>query len=78
MHTFEVIGSGAFPADMLRYDECWPARAEDAAAVVLETENLSARQSRRRVRLCSHKSFAPAIVRWESFGWQVAMNECDA
>lgn len=70
-HTFIVGGSGAFPTDMLRHDECWPVATLDALAVGLECSNLRARQSRRIVKLATSRPFTPSVGRWESFGWIV-------
>lgn len=59
---FTVEGSGAFPLDMLRYDECWPV---DGEAV----ETMGGRH-RRQVRLRSCKP-RPTDGRWSSFTWEV-------
>lgn len=69
---FTVIGSGPFPADMLRYDECWPATENDAHAVVLETTGMRAKQSHRRVTLVTGKHGSPS-GRWASFGWAIVL-----
>ena len=67
-HEFIVVGSGQFPLDMLRYDECFPLSAEDV-------EHLSAR-GRRYVHLGSYKTVGvPTRGRWESFNWRVALSE---
>jgi hypothetical protein len=33
LFKFTVVGSGVFPFDMLRYDQCWPASENDSAAI---------------------------------------------
>lgn len=64
-YHFTVQGSGEFPYDMLRYDECWPWYGEDSS-------RLSAHhRDRRRVVLMSCSQTAPTDERWKSFGWQV-------
>ena len=62
---FTVIGSGSFPFDMLRYDECWPLMPEDASAL--------SREDRRKVELLTNKRFGPTTARWASFGWHVIL-----
>lgn len=69
---FTVIGSGPFPADMLRYDECWPATADDAHKVGMETTGYRAKQSHRRVTLVTGKHGSPS-GRWASFGWAIVL-----
>ncbi len=58
---FTVEGRGDFPFDMLRYDCCWPARGEDAAAL--------SDTGRRTVTLLSSQE--PTRGRWSSFLWGV-------
>ena len=60
--TFTVEGSSPFPIDMLRYDLCWPAKADDAAWIPRSG-------SGRHINLKGLKT--PTIGRWESFGWKV-------
>lgn len=31
--SFTVKGSGQFPLDMLRYDQCWPTGTDDASKI---------------------------------------------
>lgn len=62
MKCFTVTGSGPFPFDMLRYDQCWPYESEDAAkmsgdeirSIVLQTD---------WKRVITYK-------RWSSFTWE--------
>jgi hypothetical protein len=65
--TFVVEGEGIFPLDMLRYDKCWPATADDvaeiAAACSFHGDGL------RRISLVSDDY--PTLARWESFNWTV-------
>lgn len=70
MTTFTVTGSGAFPLDMLRYDECWPATADDATYI---GRSWARGTGRSRITLITHDRTAPARDRWESFGWQVVI-----
>lgn len=60
---FVVEGSGAFPFDMLRYDQCWP--RDGAGSTVLPMMH------RRRVVLVSDWFEAPSARRWEASAWQV-------
>ena len=68
--SFEVVGRGDFPVDMLRYDSAFPAdgNAVDAIAFRVERENW---RQERTVRLGSYRSTEPTIGRWNSFGWRV-------
>lgn len=71
---FTVEGTGPFPIDMLRYDECWPAgEAHDAAAIAntFHPRNIGAPW---RITLKSRKLDAPTYKRWESFSWKVKTN----
>ena len=62
---FIVEGNGPFPADMLRYDRCWP--ADGQAAVELLEPRLQ-----RSVRLRTGQLARDITVdRWSSFGWSV-------
>ena len=75
---FEVRGNGIFPADMLRYDACWPTSNIDIAKVVMQYEDGDIRTPR-TVKLrtvCQtpgevKKRFGITPARWESFGWRV-------
>lgn len=71
---FVVAGCGQFPADMLRYDECWPADALSADAIALNTQDMRARESRRTVKVITHRR-GPTIARWRSFGWRVISHD---
>ena len=61
---FVVQGSGEFPYDMLRYDQCWPAtEAVDSGRLGTRSNEL------RTVRLRGLRS--PTTGRWNSFSWRV-------
>jgi hypothetical protein len=60
-YDYYVTGKGTFPFDMLRYDACWPASADDAAKLYPNAENP------RSILMRSYKQ--PEIERWSSFGW---------
>ena len=64
---FEVMGSGEFPIDMLRYDGAIPSRGIDAQAIM---RSFDPGRERQIIRLMSvfHK---PTVARWQSFGWLV-------
>jgi hypothetical protein len=64
---FEVVGNGAFPIDMLRYDGAFPSRGTDASAIQRSIEGDRGRQI---IRLTS-VYHAPTKDRWRSFGWLV-------
>ena len=74
--VFVVQGTYPFPADMLRYDACWPVSTEDAVNLA-ETcrwdrrKNEDGSKRTRRVKLLTHALSAPTVGRWESFGWKV-------
>jgi hypothetical protein len=63
MKTFVVEGSTAFPFDMLRYDVCEAATAEDTAK--MDQFGL------RRIILKMKGRHVPTHKRWESFLWKV-------
>jgi hypothetical protein len=70
LHVFTVEGNGGFPADMLRYDRCWPkteteARAVDRAAAIRPGEF----GLKRCITLEGLNPPTPG--RWSSFGWKV-------
>ena len=64
---FTVEGSGSFPFDMLRYDQCWP-KSESPDSATLE---LMTRRARGPFSLTLVGLSAPTQGRWESFGWRV-------
>ena len=63
---FAVRGTGPFPFDMLRYDQCWPHREMDSS-LMRETDY----DEERVVNLCSYGPTGPTHRRWKSFGWTV-------
>lgn len=65
---FTVEGSGSFPFDMLRYDQCWP-KSESPDSATLESMTRRGVRGPFRVTLVSLN--APTQGRWESFGWLV-------
>lgn len=69
--TFEVEGWGNFPIDMLRYDNCRPYSEQDSYKI---QDSYIARSAHRKVKLICFNAFQePAVGRWESFGWRVAI-----
>lgn len=71
---FTVEGSGEFPVDMLRYDNCWPVGSEDAISIHLRYGAIGEDQlfgKMRRVRLATTYPSAPTDGRWRSFTWRV-------
>lgn len=75
-HECLVIGNGAFPMDMLRYDCCHPKGPEDVNAMVYSLRSrddggIGSRQYRvTLVRESDHKEISKAwtTARWNSFG----------
>lgn len=71
--TFVVEGTYPFPADMLRYDQCWPATSDDAVqlAEAMTHRRVSDPNRKRTVKLFTNAANRPTTGRWESFGWRV-------
>lgn len=72
IHRFEftATGRGAFPVDMLRYDQCFPSRESDSRVMADEDEC-----GNREVRLAVHttrRSWQPTRQRWLSFLWSAS------
>ncbi|MET3762142.1 hypothetical protein [Sphingomonas sp. UYEF23] len=65
---FVVEGSTAFPVTMLNTDQCWPARAADAAAIV---DHTSDSDTRRKIILATAAKYAPNRLGWIAAGWRV-------
>jgi hypothetical protein len=65
--AFDVMGTGPFPVDMLRYDECFPSGPDDAAAIIGE--------KRRKVRLVTQRYTGPTAGRWDSFNWPIVWTD---
>jgi hypothetical protein len=66
-HSFKVVGTGRFPLDMLRRDQCFPSTEDDA-------ERAEHTKAMRIVSLTTYRErdlFMPTVGRWESFGWKV-------
>jgi hypothetical protein len=66
---FFVTGSGNFPFDMLRYDQCFPATQD---ATVSINSKLPGDRSVEIRRYVSDKTTMPTVGRWASFGWTVS------
>lgn len=67
---FYVKGSGWFPFDMLRYDQCWPAYEQEST--LLGSEDFESKET--LIALERHvmtRDEVPTLNRWESFGWEV-------
>jgi hypothetical protein len=65
---YSVTGSGAFPLDMLRYDQAWPVTQEAVLGVEGRVRGQGGHP--RTVQLASH--YPPTPARWQSFGWTVS------
>lgn len=61
-----VEGRGIFPLDMLRYDNCFPARQEDVSLI-------EHNRDQRQIELASVRDrlWDATEGRWASFGWPV-------
>jgi hypothetical protein len=76
---FQVRGTGEFPHDMLRYDNCRAASPEDQALIDLTYESDRAGEmfKPRTVTLLAaapHRWWLPTAARWQSFTWRVWTN----
>lgn len=60
---FTVEGTGTFPFDMLRQDQCWPADERES--------ELLAGIDPRQIRLEKSDDAAPNVARWATCGWRV-------
>ena len=65
---FVVEGSTAFPFALLHIDQCWPARAADAAAIANHTIDGDAR---RKIILATAAKYAPNCQGWIAAGWRM-------
>ncbi len=79
-HKFRVQGSGQFPADMLRYNACYPTDTEDAVDMYVDHRDDEYHKQRViTLSALAHKNWTPTNERWQSFGWQVMKHEvCNA
>lgn len=70
MKTYKIIvrGTGLFPYDMLRYDQCYPATENDS-------QLLDSKAKRQVVLFTAPRLTGATIGRWESFGWHVVLCE---
>lgn len=70
--TFSVGGRSDFPLDMLRYDNCYPARSEDAAAIVATIARYDGEHETIKLEK-RHAGKDPNLTpdRWASFVWSL-------
>ena len=72
---FKVCGSGEFPWDMLRYDNCFPASEQDSVRLDYDHHSRESLTTPRTVELksisLSKPCARPTNGRWESFGWEI-------
>ena len=72
-----VFGSGSFPIDMLRYDNCIPVDEPEAHKIEQSQCNRCNTLPINHVwtvelkKICLDKSSQPNVERWNSFGWVV-------
>ncbi|TXC67962.1 hypothetical protein FSB78_18410 [Sphingomonas ginsenosidivorax] len=65
---FVVEGAADFPLAMLTADECWPARAADAAAITASQLGAGAATPPRKIILATVSKYAPNRQRWIAAG----------
>lgn len=78
IHTALVTGSGSFPADMLRYDACFPAGEETVLAIGSAYPEIRDTRIPLRIAKYSHHKNpdgAWTVDRWASFGWMISDTE---
>jgi hypothetical protein len=67
---FKVQGRGAFPFDMLRYDQCFPVSSDDA--FLMSGDHSAEVRTIELGRYTKEKqNGAPTAARWASFVWSV-------
>jgi hypothetical protein len=66
-------GSGPFPIDMLRYDNCSPAREVDSSEIAstFALQRVSEPAPVQLKRYTAKQAEHPTYQRWDSFGWHV-------
>jgi hypothetical protein len=75
-YHFDVVGTGEFPTDMLRYDAAFPSDTQSAMVILNPSrwsdadERLEFNRNKRIVKMtCVDRP--PTEDRWHSFGWKV-------
>lgn len=72
---FKVKSTGhLFPLDMLRYDQCFPARPDDIMAledITAERDNYESNSNKEYSIVLYTIRKSPTVERWQSFGWYV-------
>lgn len=66
---FTVSGSGQFPFDMLRYDQCFP--EHETQSRLLGPDYAGEPRTVEMMRFVESKNDIPTIGRWRSFCWDV-------
>ena len=67
LHEATVHVRGRFPVDMLRYDSCFPATAEDASAITDSVRERPRGTGRVRLQAFSKNKIHWTPARWKSF-----------
>ena len=70
-HRIEVTGTGRFPIDMLRYDQCHPLYESDVAIILHPSDDSQIVALGR----WAHSRWVPTESRWKSFHWTVTHHE---
>ena len=77
--SFNVTGATFFPADMLRYEDAYPATEHDASLIRTLTSSEPADGRPVTVSLvCDREAAVLHPERWQSFGWTVTALEKSA
>ena len=73
IHRFIVKGTGSFPIDMLRYDQCFPDDQESAAKIANSVYHSRMATQDGEICLAAWRliGWEPTKKRWESFLWKV-------
>lgn len=69
--TFKVSGTGTFPIDMLRYDQCWPKTESHDTLAISNSFNPRNIGAPWVITLVTTRASGPTVDRWASFGWKV-------
>lgn len=70
-HDFQVSGSGYFPFDMLRYDQCCFVYERDSTMLAYNAMGQWGNITINLVSYSVSKDWTPTVAKWESFGWKV-------
>ena len=71
LYKARVTGTGYFPSDMLRYDNCFPADSESVVAMSERTADRTDRPRSVTLLTCTTGRIKTpySVKRWASMGW---------